>query len=296
MGFAMSLARATSGHRTNLRAAGLTALAVSLFAISDAIVKLLTAAYPPGQILFCRGVFACVLLLAIVRLRRPGPIGLLLRDRATWLRSMFDFVASWSYFHALRQLPLAEATAVLFVFPLLLTALAAFVLKERVGPMRWAAVAAGLGGVLIILRPGTAAFDAGAVWALAAALSVALRDLSTRFVRPAIGTESVALMTTGFATLASLATAAFGWALPSASGLLGFVATAALITAAFVAIVAGTRTGDISFTAPFRYVSVPLSFFLGYAIWGQVPDAGVLAGSAIVVLAGLLVLHRRARA
>jgi drug/metabolite transporter (DMT)-like permease len=64
---------------------------------------------------------------------------------------------------------------------------------------------------------------------------------------------------------------------------------------AFVTIVAGTRIGDISFTAPFRYASVPLSFFLGFAIWGQVPDAFVLAGAAIVVLAGLAVLHRGRR-
>jgi drug/metabolite transporter (DMT)-like permease len=59
-----------------------------------------------------------------------------------------------------------------------------------------------------------------------------------------------------------------------------------------VTIVAGTRIGDISFSAPFRYVTVPLSFFLGYAIWGQVPDAFVLAGTAIVVVSGLAILRR----
>ena len=147
---------------------------------------------------------------------------------------------------------------------------------------------------MLILRPGAAAFDPGAAWALAAATFVALRDLATRFVRPSAGTESVALMTMGFGTLASLATAPFGWVLPNAHGILGFAATAALISAGFVAIVAGTRTGDISFTAPFRYVMVPLSFILGYAIWGQIPDAFVLVGTAIVILAGLLDLHPRA--
>ena len=180
----------------------------------------------------------------------------------------------------------------LFVFPLALTALAALVLKERVGPFRWAAVAAGLAGVLIILRPGTAAFQAGALWALGAALAIALRDLTTRHVRPDIGTESVALMTTGVSTLLALASAPLGWVPIDAVGLAGLVATAALASVAFVTIVAGTRMGDISFTAPFRYVSVPLSFFLGFAIWGQVPDAFVLFGTAIVVLAGLANLHR----
>jgi drug/metabolite transporter (DMT)-like permease len=205
---------------------------------------------------------------------------------------VFEFAASWCYLHALQRLPLAEATAVLFVFPLALTALAALVLKERVGARRWAAVAAGLLGVLVILRPGTAAFDAGAVWALGAALAIALRDLTTRYVRPAVGTESVALMTTVFSTLVALASAPFGWVAPDGAGLLGLAVTAALVSVAFVTIVAGTRLGDISFTAPFRYVTVPLSFFLGFAIWGQVPDAAVLAGTAVVVLAGLTNLHR----
>ena len=284
--------RAAADHRTNLRAAGLTVLAVSLFAVSDAVIKLLTTAYPPGQILFCRGVFACLFLVGWITLRRRGPIRMPLRDRACWLRSVFEFMASWCYFHALQQLPLAEATAVLFVFPLALTALAALVLKERVGPLRWAAVAAGLAGVLIILRPGTAAFQAGALWALGAALAIALRDLTTRYVRPDIGTESVALMTTGVSTLLALASAPFGWVPIDAVGMLGLATTAALASVAFVTIVAGTRMGDISFTAPFRYVSVPLSFFLGFAIWGQVPDAFVLFGTAIVVLAGLANLHR----
>ncbi len=285
---------AAADHGTNLKAAGLTVLAVALFAVSDAIIKLLTATYPPGQILFCRGLLACLFLLAFVRLRRSGPIRLPLRDRACWVRSLFEFAASWCYFHALAQLPLAEATAVLFVFPLALTGLAALVLREQVGARRWSAVAAGLLGVLLILRPGTAAFHTGAFWALAAALAIALRDLTTRYVRPAIGTESVALMTVGFTTAVAATTAPFGWVVPDAAGILGLIATAALVSVAFVTIVAGTRVGDISFTAPFRYVTVPLSFFLGYAIWGQVPDGFVLAGTAIVVVAGLAVLRRGA--
>jgi drug/metabolite transporter (DMT)-like permease len=282
-----------SARATNLRAAGLTALAVSFFAVSDAVVKLLAAVHPPGQILFCRGVLACLCLLALIRLRRRGWTLLPLRDRAVWLRSLCDFGASLCFFSALQRLPLAEATAVLFVFPLLLTAIAALVLGERVGAARWAGVAVGLVGVLIILRPGAAAFDPAAVWALAAAILIALRDLVTRKVSASIDTESIALVTMIFSTLASLVTAPFGWHLPDAMGVLGFAASAALSIIGFVAIVAGTRSGDISFTAPFRYVMVPLSFVLGYVIWGRVPDGFVLIGAAVVVLAGLAVLYRR---
>ena len=277
----------------NLRAAGLTAAAVSLFAVSDAVIKLLTAAYPTGQILFCRGILTVAILLLAVHLRRRVLLRLPLRDPATWLRALFDCASSWTFFHALRVLPLAEATAVLFSFPLILTVLAALMLKERVGMTRWLAVATGLAGVLVILRPGAGALDAGALWALATALFVALRDLTTRYVHPEVSTQSVALATTGLTTVAGLATAPFGWVMPDLLGSAGFLASATLVSVAFVLVVAGTRIGHLSFTAPFRYVSVPLSFLLGYLIWDQVPDASVLAGTAAVVGAGLLVLYRR---
>ena len=288
----MSGARTLSDHRANLRAAALTTAAVALFAVSDAVIKLLTATYPPGQILFCRGVLASLILLGVAGRKGSAALRLPLDDRAAWLRSLIDFLVSWAYFHALAQLPLAEATVVLFVFPVLLTVVGAVVLKERVPPARWLAVALGLAGVLLILRPGSAAFSMGAVWALAAAFGLALRDLSTRFVRPTASTESLALMTTGLTTVTSLATGVGDWVTPDMPGILALAATATLVSAAFVMIVAGTRGGDLSFTAPFRYVTVPLSFALGFLIWGQAPDAAVLVGAATVVGAGLLVIRQ----
>jgi drug/metabolite transporter (DMT)-like permease len=279
-------------HQANLRAAGLTAAAVSLFAVSDAVVKLLTVHYPPGQILFCRGVVAVLLLMAAAHLRRrPDLLRLPWGDRASWLRAALELGAALCFFQGLQTLPLAEATAVLFVFPVLLTVLAALVLKERVGPKRWTAVALGLTGALVILRPGSAAFDPATLWPLAAAACVAGRDLVTRFVRPAVPTEAVALLTLGFGTVASLATAPFGWAIPDGWSLLGFVASAALVSVAFSCLVAGTRVGDMSFTAPFRYVTVPLAFVIGFLVWGDVPDPPVFLGTAIVVAAGLLMLR-----
>ncbi|MFO1046505.1 MAG: DMT family transporter [Geminicoccaceae bacterium] len=284
---------APAEHRANLRAAGLTVLALALFAVSDAIVKLLTAAYPPGQILFCRGALAALLMGLYFARRRSGWPRIPLSDRAAWLRSLSDFLVSWAFFHALARLPLAEATAILFVFPLILTGLGVVVLAERVPPSRWAAVALGLAGVLLILRPGAAAFSSGATWALAAAVGLALRDLATRFVGPGASTEGLALMGIAIATLASLGAGVGDWVVPDATGALGLAATAALVSVAFVLIVAGTRRGDISFTAPFRYVSVPLSFLLGYLIWGQIPDAAVLLGTSIIMTAGWLVVRRK---
>lgn len=279
----------------NLRAAGLTVAAMALFSISDGVVKLLTAAYPPGQILFCRGVFAIGCLLLVARLRQPGPVRLPWRDRAIWLRSFCEFGVAMCFLRALAALPLAEATAILFVFPVLLTAFAAIFLGEQVGWRRWLAVGCGLLGAIVMLRPGSAAFTPAALWALGAAVLVAGRDLLTRHVSPAARSETVALMTTILVTVASLATAPFGWSALDGPGMAGFAASSVLVSAAFICLVEGTRTGDVSFTAPFRYVIVPLSFLIGFLIWGHVPDAPVLIGTGIVVGSGLFVFHRERR-
>lgn len=281
-----------SGPAANLRAAGLVVLAVTLFSVSDVALKLLVAGYPTGQIMACRGGMSLVILGAVTLARsgRLGP-GPALRDPACWIRGLSEVGVAYCFFTALRHLPLAEATAVLFVFPLMLTVLAALVLRERVGPHRWAAVAAGLAGILLILRPGTGAFDPALLWPLTAAACVAGRDLATRFVRPGSPSDAVALLTTGLTTGAGLLTLPFGWATVDVPGLLGFAASAALTAAAFLALVEGTRTGDISFTAPFRYVIVPISFVAGWLVWGDVPDGTVLAGTAVVVASGLAIVR-----
>jgi drug/metabolite transporter (DMT)-like permease len=100
----------------------------------------------------------------------------------------------------------------------------------------------------------------------------------------------VALMTTLVITTAGLATLPFGWVALEPAGALGFAASAVLVSSAFLCLVAGTRTGDVSFTAPFRYVSVPLSFLIGFLIWGAIPDSWVLLGSGVVVASGLIVV------
>jgi drug/metabolite transporter (DMT)-like permease len=304
---AATIAAAADRRRAaNLRAAGLTALAVVLFGLSDAVAKSLAAAHPPGQIIACRGLATALLLALVVAARGGGPAGrgtaalasgvaAALRDRSCWARALFETGAAYCFITALARLPIADATALLFVFPLLLTVLAALVLRERVGARRWAAVAAGLAGVLVILRPGAVAFDPASLWPLAAAACVAGRDLSTRFVSPAVPSGAVALVTTCLTALAGLASLAVGagWTPVGAASLAGFAAGAALVGAAFLALVEGTRAGDVSFTAPFRYVAVPFSFLLGWLAWGQAPDALVVLGGAIVAGSGLLTLGGR---
>jgi drug/metabolite transporter (DMT)-like permease len=276
----------------NLRAAGMIAVAMTLFSGSDAIVKLLTTSLPSGQIMACRGVLVCLLFVPILLARRERPDLRALRDPANLGRGLLEVGVAWCYFNALARLPLAEATAILFVFPLLLTAAAALLLGERVRWRRWAAVLAGLAGVLVIMRPGGASWSGDALWPLAAAVCIAARDLLTRRLPPGLGSATVALTTSAIVALAGFLTLPFGWAPVGPLELGGFALSAVLVGLGFLALVEGTRRGDVSFTAPFRYLAIPLAFVMGMLVWGHVPDRWVTLGSLIVVASGLFVFYR----
>ena len=276
----------------NLRAAAMIAAAMTLFSGSDAVVKLLTTTVPPGQIMACRGVLACALFVVILIARRERLDPRAWRDPANLGRGVLEIGVAWFYFNGLARLPLAEATAILFVFPLLLTAAAALFLGERVRWRRWAAVVAGLIGVLVIMRPGGASWSSAALWPLAAAGCIAARDLVTRHLPPDLGTTTASLSTTAIVALAGCLTLPAGWASIGMAEVGGFALSALLIGLGSLALVEGTRRGDVSFTAGFRYLSIPLAFVLGVLVWGHVPDLWVILGSLIVMGSGLFVLHR----
>ncbi|KMW60133.1 putative membrane protein [Candidatus Rhodobacter oscarellae] len=170
----------TAQSKSNLRGALFALLAFGLFATHDVIVKVLGASYGTFQILF----FSVLLSFPLVTL-------MLMRDRSeatlipvhpwwTALRTAAAMVTGLGAFYAFSVLPLAQVYTILFAMPLLITVLSIPVLGERVGLHRWAAVAAGLVGVLVVLRPAEAQLGLGHAAALVAAFSGALASVIVR--------------------------------------------------------------------------------------------------------------------
>ncbi|MEM7488055.1 MAG: DMT family transporter, partial [Pseudomonadota bacterium] len=180
----------------NLRGAGLMMASMATYTLNDACLKLLAQDLPTFQAVTLRGVGAVALLVLLAHLtgalRQPVPRG----DRAAVLgRSAMEICAFLPFVIALTHMPLANVTAILQVLPLTITAAGALVLGERVGPRRWAAIAVGLLGVLVIIRPGPEGFDR---WSLLVLLSVGFitaRDLLTRRLSPQVPGLKVAIMT-----------------------------------------------------------------------------------------------------
>lgn len=271
---------------------------MGLFALEDAVIKRAAAELPVGQILFMLGAAGFLVLAAIARARDVAVLSRRLAAPAVLVRNIAELFGTVGFVTALSLIPISTASVILQASPLVVTMGAALILGERVGWRRWTAILAGLAGVIVILRPGLAGFDANALWAVLGVIGLSLRDLSTRRVPADVTTLQLSawafaavglaglLLSLGLAT--SMATPSPRTAVELAFGLgFGLVGYAALTAA--------VRMGDLSVVAPFRYTRIVFALALGLLLFGERPDAPMLVGAALIVGSGLYTLVREAR-
>lgn len=267
-------------------------LAVLLFSAMDVLVKLAAEVSPIGQIIFFRNAVAFLPLALFIR--RAGGVAALRTHRLgqhLW-RAAMGLGAMTAFFYAFALMPLGEAVALGMAGPIFLTALSVPLLGEHVGIRRWSAVVAGFVGVLVMTRPGSAVFDPAALLALGGALLYALAMISIRRLGQAEPAATIAFYFTLFGALAGAASLPLQWRTPDASGLVLLVAIGLLGGFAQMAMTEAFRLAPVAVVAPFDYGALVFAVLFGYLIWGDFPDAYILAGAALVVASGLYILHR----
>lgn len=274
------------------RSIRLMILAMAAFTLNDTLVKVASETMLTGQLIFLRGLLATGFVL--VALRLSGTTLEVRRLVTGWvaLRALIDAFATLVFLVSLFHLPLATATSINMVTPLVIAAMAAWWLRERVSPGRWLVIATGFGGVLLIIQPGVDGFNGWAWLCLAGTLLTASRDIVTRRIPPDMPSLGITLATaTAVTLLALLVMLLEGWKTPTLRewGLLA--AAAAFLATGYQLIIRATRGGDISVVAPFRYVCLLIALVLGWIIWGHVPDALAWVGIALVIGAGLALLR-----
>jgi drug/metabolite transporter (DMT)-like permease len=281
----------------NARAALIMALSMAAFTVNDAAMKSVTAEMPLFQAIALRGAVAVTCLLLIGRaqgsLRLSIPAG---DARLVGLRCLAELGATAFFLLALVNMPIANLSAIMQALPLLVTLAAALVFGERIGWRRLLAIAVGLAGVLIIIRPGGEAFDRWSLMGLASVACVVVRDLAARRVSAAVPSVTVAFwaaLSVALMGAASLPFLTLAPVTPRAAGLIAFAGTALVL--GYVASVAAMRQGEVAVVAPFRYTSLLWAIALGWFVFGEWPDDWTLAGSALVIAAGLFTLWREAR-
>jgi drug/metabolite transporter (DMT)-like permease len=279
---------------SNLRAIAAMLTGQASFTFNDALIKLAAAGLPGGQAIFLRGVMAIGVSLSVclaLGAFRFGPLRG--QGRILTLRNIGEIGSTFFFLFALFHMPIATATAILQFIPLAITAGAALFLAEPVGWRRWLAAGVGFIGVMIVIRPGSDAFNAWSLLALSAVAFSVLRDLSTRRIGhhvPAIllvtiSAFSVTTAASGFALVET-------WVVPEPRALLLLLGSAIFLLGGYYFMVHAMRYGEVAVVSPFRYSVIIWAILAGIVLWGEWPDGPALIGTVIVVGAGLYTFMR----
>lgn len=264
-------------------------VAMATFTLNDTFMKLVTETVPLSQAIAVRGMLTVLGLLVVARVMGVKDFRLAAGDRKLlgW-RTFGEVGGTITFLLALRQMPLANISAILQSLPLAVTLGAAILLKEPVGWRRMTAILVGFCGVMMIVRPGTEGFNIWSVLALVSVGFVVIRDLSTRQFSSSIPSVVIALFSAVGVTIMGFSGLALeSWrGLSVAEGLMLTTAAGALI-AGYMFIVMAMRVGDVAIIAPFRYTSLIVAIVLGWLAFDTLPGVWTVAGAVVVVATGL---------
>lgn len=282
----------TIGRDRPLRGIALILAALAFFSCSDAASKLMTASLPAIEVAWLR---YCIFMLLMVgtatatgqvrNLRSKRPVLQALRALGV-LGSSFFFITGLSF------LPMAEATAIAFISPMIVTALSIPLLGEVIGWRRWSAVVVGLVGVVIVIRPGAGAFDAAAIFPVLSAFSWAVALVVTRMMRGSDGPLVALAYAAVVGWLVTSVLVPFTWVTPGWHEIgLGLITGVASTIAQWLVVLA-FQQARASVLAPFSYSQLVWSGLLGFFIFGNMPDGWTLVGAGVIIASGLYTAHR----
>ncbi len=287
---------------------------VFFFSVNDTTIKFISGDYALHQIVLIRSVIGLILMLVLLA---PFNGGLRVfhtkKPVAHVIRGGVTVIANMTLFLAFAALPLADATAIFFISPILITLFSMIFLKERVGPWRWLAIAIGFVGVLVMMRPGTDAFQVASLYSLAGALAYAALVTMTR--RMGV-TESALTMAVYIQIMFILVSICFGlvigdgwlsgradpsldfllraWSWPAQEDYPLFLLVGFCVAGAGYLISQAYRVAQPAFVAPFEYIALPLAVFWGIVVFDEWPDLTAYVGMALIALAGIVTIWREA--
>lgn len=259
----------------------------------DLFAKELLRTYSLQQFVLLRSLIAIALLLSIAP--RFGGLSSLRTDRAGWhlLRAVLAIGAMFGFFYGLANMPLINAFTLGYTAPLMMTALSAIFLNEPVGWRRWAAVAMGFTGALIMLRPGGGDISFASIAVLIAAFCYACQAITARKLTDTESTLSLSFyIVLGPMLVALFVIDSTSWLNPDFAGWALLVGAGVSSVLAWIGLVNGYRAASPALLAPLEYTALIGGAIAAYVIWDEVPDRWAVAGAMIIVASGLFVVYR----
>ena len=284
------------------RGIALKVISVSLFMVMASLIKTVSDHVPPGEAVFFRSLFAMPTILVWLWLRGDLKTGLRTANPMghVW-RGVVGTSAMGLGFAGLGLLPLPEVTAIGYAAPLLTVIFAAMFLGEEVRIFRLSAVALGMVGVIIVLSPRLTAVSDGALdqretlGAVVVLSGAAFAALAQVFVRRLVQVEQTSAIVFYFsvtATILSLLTLPFGWVIPAWREAILLILAGLFGGVGQIFLTSSYRFADASVIAPFEYTSMILAIGVGYFVFSEAPTLATLAGAALIVAAGILIIWR----
>jgi drug/metabolite transporter (DMT)-like permease len=282
-----------------------------IFSVNDVAIKFLSGGYALHQVILIRAFVAIAFIMVVIHVSQRGWSQVATsRPGAHLLRVAIVMLSNVTFFLGLAAMPHADAVAVAYVSPLVVTMLSVVVLGEKVGPRRWAAVCVGMFGVIVMLRPGAGVIQPAAVLVLVSAVLYAAGNLLARRMG---GTESA--MTLSFYVQGGFIVVSLCMGLWAGDGHLAtddpiwaflfrpwiwpplhdwpiFLATGLSVGIGGLMVTQAYRTAEAGLIAPFEYVGMPMAILWGFLVFGTFPDATAWVGIALICGAGLYVLWR----
>ncbi len=268
-------------------------LATVAYAVVDALSKYQARNYPVGMIVWVRYAVPLLVLLGIYLPRRGRSLFRTAYPGVQLARGILLTAGTVFIVFAYRLMPLAEAQAISFIHPVLLTVLAVIFLGEKVGAVGWCAVLVGFSGVLIIVRPGGGMLTAAAILPLGLALSFSSYQMLTRLIAPKESSVNLLFCAMLVGTVSMTLALPLQWKPPTLEGFLFFVAIGLSSGVGHFSTIKALELAPASLLAPFAYIQLVWVTVLGSLFFGDFPKPITILGMAVVVAGGLLVAASR---
>lgn len=279
-------------RRETLKGILLLVASVSLFGVVDGLSKVLVETQSFGQIMLARYGLALPLLYVVSGFPKPAALFRSARPGTQILRAIAPLIIGGAMVFAVRYLPLAEATVILFAGPFLVVALSGPLLGERVGMASWIGVVLGFIAVFMVARPGFSDVSVYAVFPLVAALFYAVFQMLTRHLSAAAEkTETTLAWTLAIGLAVSAPLAAAEWVPVSATAWLLAIVLSIVFAAGQLLLVRAYDHAAANILAPFSYVQIIAATIFGLLAFGDMPDLWTLLGIALIIAAGVYVMR-----
>jgi drug/metabolite transporter (DMT)-like permease len=284
-----------SSRTENLHSIYAMLTAVAMFSFMDTTMKLLSAHYPAMQVTAMRSLSSLPLLCGYMLYRGAFKGVLRVRWGMQIFRAVLGITMLTTFAFGLKSLSLAEAYSIFFIAPALITALSVWLLKEHVVAGQWVAIAVGLLGVLVVLRPeGTGFLSLGGLAILAAAACYAVSAISARILARTDSTESMMFWLLTMMAAGAVALSWHIWVPVRAEH--GWILVALALSGFFgqLAITKAFSTGKASIVAPFEYTALAWGVAIDWLLWQTLPDGYTLLGAGIIIASGIYLVRREA--